>query len=83
VLRFHERADSLLVSGLLVAGDELAGKAAVVDAPGGQGHVVLFAIRPMWRYESQGTFALVLNAMANWRQLTPAAAGATRVAGRE
>ena len=32
ILRFHEKADSLLVSGLLVGGDELAGKAAVVDA---------------------------------------------------
>jgi hypothetical protein len=69
VLRFHQRTDSLLVSGLLVAGEELAGKAAVVDAPLGAGHVVLFAIRPMWRHESQGTFALVLNAMANWRHL--------------
>ena len=45
------------------------GKAAVVDAPLGAGHVVLFAIRPMWRHESQGTFALVLNAMANWNRL--------------
>ena len=70
ILRFHEKADSLLVSGLLVAGDELAGKAAVVDAPVGSGHVVLFGIRPMWRWESQGSFALALNATANWEHLT-------------
>lgn len=69
ILRFHEKADSLLVSGLLVAGDELAGKAAVVDAPLGSGHVVLFGIRPMWRWESQGSFALALNAIANWEHL--------------
>ena len=69
ILRFHEKADSLLVSGLLVAGDELAGKAAVVDAPVGSGHVVLFGIRPMWRWESQGSFALALNAIANWEHL--------------
>ena len=69
LLRFHSQADSLLVSGLLVAGDELAGSAAVVDAPVGKGHVVLFGIRPMWRWESQGTFALVLNAIANWNSL--------------
>jgi hypothetical protein len=69
ILRFHEKADSLLVSGLLAGGDELAGKAAVVDAPVGLGHVVLFGIRPMWRWESQGSFALALNAMANWAHL--------------
>jgi hypothetical protein len=69
VLRFHEKADSLLVSGLLANGDELAGKAAVVDAPVGSGHVVLFGIRPLWRWESQGSFALALNAIANWDHL--------------
>jgi hypothetical protein len=70
ILRFHEKADSLLVSGLLANGDELAGKAAVVDAPVGSGHVVLFGIRPLWRWESQGSFALALNAMANWDKLS-------------
>jgi hypothetical protein len=69
ILRFHDKADSLLVSGLLVAGDELAGKAAVVDAPVGSGHVVMFGIRPLWRWESQGSFALALNAIANWEHL--------------
>jgi hypothetical protein len=69
ILRFHEKADSLLVSGLLANGDELAGKAAVVDAPVGSGHVVLFGIRPLWRWESQGSFALALNAIANWDKL--------------
>jgi hypothetical protein len=69
ILRFHDKPDSLLVSGLLVAGDELAGKAAVVDAPVGSGHVVMFGIRPLWRWESQGSFALALNAIANWEHL--------------
>ena len=69
VLRFHDKADSLLVSGLLAGGDELAGKAAVVDAPVGSGHVVMFGIRPLWRWESQGSFALALNAIANWDHL--------------
>jgi len=69
ILKFHDKADSLLVSGLLAGGDELTGKAAVVDAPVGKGHVVLFGIRPLWRWESQGSFALVLNAIANWNHL--------------
>jgi len=69
ILRYAPRPDSLLLSGLLVGAPELVGKAAVVDAPVGRGHVVLFGIRPLWRWESQGTFALVLNAMANWNHL--------------
>jgi hypothetical protein len=77
VLRFHDRADSLLVSGQLVAGEELAGKAAVIDAPVGLGHTVMFAIRPIWRHTTQGTFALPLNAIVNWNNLDVGAARAT------
>jgi hypothetical protein len=74
IVRFHERSDSLLVSGLLVSGEELSKKAAVVDAPLGRGHVVYFAIRPFWRWQTQGSFALALNAIANWNALGPSAA---------
>jgi hypothetical protein len=69
ILNFHRRADSLLVSGLLLSGDELSGKAAVVDAPVGKGHVVMFAIRPLWRWGTPGTYALALNAIAHWNRL--------------
>ncbi len=69
ILKFHKSADSLLVSGLLVGGTDLAGKPAIVDAPLGKGHVLLFSIRPFWRWETQGSFALALNAMANWNAL--------------
>jgi hypothetical protein len=76
VLQFHPKADSLRVSGLLVAGEEMAGKGAVVDAPVGRGHVVLFGIRPFWRWQTQGSFALALNAMINWDALGLGDAGA-------
>jgi hypothetical protein len=69
ILRYHNTADSLLVSGLLAGGSELAGKAAVVDAPVGKGHAILFGIRPLWRWESQGSFAMAINAIANWNHL--------------
>ena len=69
IVRWTPKADELLVSGLLDAGDEMAGKATVVDAPLGRGHVVLFGTRPMWRWQSQGAFALMLNAMVNWNAL--------------
>ena len=82
IVKFHDAADSLLVSGLLDHGSELAGKAAVVAAPVGKGHVVLFGIRPLWRYETQGSYAMLLNAMANWNALDAhrASAGATTAA---
>jgi hypothetical protein len=70
ILRFVSNVDSLLVSGGMLHGEEMAGKAAVVDVPMGKGHVVMFGIRPMWRFEPHGSFALVLNAMANWNALT-------------
>ena len=69
VVSFARSPSDLLLSGLLANGDELAGKAAVVDAPLGAGHVVMFGIRPLWRWESQGTFAMPLNAIANWNHL--------------
>jgi hypothetical protein len=83
ILRFGTRADSLLVSGLLENGGEMAGKAAVVDAPVGEGHVVLFGIRPMWRYETQGSYAMVLNALANWNALDVNAHGAAPATAEE
>jgi hypothetical protein len=70
VVQYDEHPDSLLLSGQLVGGEEMAGKGAVVDAPMGKGHVVLFGIRPMWRWETQGSYALLLNAMANWNALS-------------
>jgi hypothetical protein len=72
ILRFHQDTDSLLVSGRLQNGGELAGKAAVIDAPVGEGHAVLFAIRPVWRHSSQGSFALALNAITHWNNLQAA-----------
>jgi hypothetical protein len=69
VLRFHPRTDSLLVSGLLDGGGELAGRPAILDVQLGRGHVVLFAIRPFWRWETQGSFAFAFNALLNWNDL--------------
>jgi hypothetical protein len=68
VLRFAD-ADDLLVSGLLDGGDELAGRAAVVDARYGQGKVLLFAINPIWRGGTIGSYALVFNAILQHERL--------------
>jgi len=66
---FAKKADQLLLSGMLEGGEELAGKAVVIDAPRGRGHVILFACNPMWRQNTQGSYALVMNAILNWDRL--------------
>ena len=63
VLRYGN-ANELLVSGLLDNGGELAQHAAVIDAPYGQGHVVLFSNNPFWRAETKGSYFLVFNAVS-------------------
>jgi hypothetical protein len=69
VMQFPQRADQMLLSGTLGGGEALQGKAQVIDAPVGDGHVVMFAIRPFWRWQTQGTFFLGFNAILNWNDL--------------
>ncbi len=68
VLRYANIKE-LLVSGLLDNGAELAQHAAVIDAPYGQGHVVLFSNNPFWRGETGGSHFLVFNAILNFDHL--------------
>jgi hypothetical protein len=69
VLQFPSNADDMLLSGTLVGGQALTNRAQLVDVPLGQGHVVMFAIRPFWRWQTQGTFFLGFNAILNWNDL--------------
>jgi hypothetical protein len=69
VLQFPSNPDDMLLSGVLVGGQALANRAQVIDAPVGQGHVVMFAIRPFWRWQTHGTFFLGFNAILNWNDL--------------
>ncbi|HET9033594.1 MAG TPA: M14 family zinc carboxypeptidase [Dokdonella sp.] len=68
LLRFADSGD-LLVSGLLDNAGGLARKAAVVDARLGKGHVLLFAINPMWRAATIGSYPMVTNAILNFDSL--------------
>lgn len=68
VLRFAKK-DDLWISGMLDRGEELAEKPAAIDCPVGAGHLVLFANNPMWRGETEGSHALVFNAILNWDHL--------------
>ncbi len=69
VLRFPTDPNDMLLSGGLVGQQALAGRALVVDAPLGKGHVVMFANRPYWRWQTHGSFNLGFNAILNWNHL--------------
>ena len=78
VLQFPANPNDMLLSGTLAGGQALANRAQVVDIPLGQGHVVSFAIRPFWRWQTQGTYFLAFNAILNWNDLDAGRAPAAR-----
>ena len=69
VMQFAPNPNDMLLSGTLANGQFLANRAAALDAPLGKGHVVMFAIRPFWRWQTQGTYTLGFNAIMNWNDL--------------
>ena len=68
VMRYADNRD-LFVSGLLDNGDEIAQRAAIIDVPSGNGHVLLFSTNPFWRGQTKGSYFLVFNAIMNWDNL--------------
>ena len=69
--------------GALGGGEALQGRAQIVDAPLGDGHVVMFAIRPFWRWQTQGNYFLGFNAILNWNDLGVRPEPATATDGSE
>ena len=69
ILSFPANPDDMLLSGTLANGQSLSGRAQLVDAPLGKGHVVMFAIRPFWRWQTQGTYSFGFNTIMNWNDL--------------
>jgi hypothetical protein len=69
VMTFPEKADDILLSGTIENGYLLSKRAQLVDEKIGTGHVVMFAIRPYWRWETHGTYAMGFNTILNWNDL--------------
>ena len=70
-------AKGLLLSGLLDGGAAIAERPVVVDAHLDKGNVLLFAINPVYRGETIGTYPLVLDAILNFNQMSKTKEAAT------
>ena len=69
VMTFPASPKDMLLSGVLSGGENLSNRGSVIDEQIGQGHLVMFAIRPFWRWQTQGTFILGFNSILNWNDL--------------
>ena len=77
IMRFPRRPADMLLSGTLQGGQALSDRAQVVDESVGKGHIVMFAIRPFWRWQTQGTYMLGFNTIMNWDHLSAGRGAAT------
>jgi hypothetical protein len=62
IARYPTNKDPLL-SGWLLGGDRIKGKAALVEVTVGKGRIVLFGFRPQYRGQSLATYPLFFNAI--------------------
>jgi hypothetical protein len=69
VMQFPPNGGDILLSGSLANGQQLANHPLVVDESLGAGHIVMFALRPFWRWQTQGAYSLVFNTILNWNDL--------------
>ncbi|MEP6835023.1 MAG: M14 family zinc carboxypeptidase [Gemmatimonas sp.] len=67
VVSYQASGDPLL-SGWLLGGAKLNGKAAMVDVTLGKGHVVLYGFRPQYRGQTMSTQPLIWDAIGRVRQ---------------
>ncbi len=62
IARYPSNSDPLL-SGYLLGGEKIKGKAALVEVAMGRGRVYLFGFRPQYRGQSLATYPLLFNAL--------------------
>ncbi|HMD37327.1 MAG TPA: hypothetical protein VKH42_20265, partial [Vicinamibacterales bacterium] len=67
ILARFQDAGSPLLSGYLIGESHLNGRAAALDVPIGDGHIVLLGFRPEWRGQPFGTFRVLFNSVLSAR----------------
>jgi hypothetical protein len=63
VIAWYPKDKDPLLSGWLLGGDRIKGKAALVEVELGKGRIVLFGFRPQYRGQSLATYPLFFNAI--------------------
>ncbi len=69
VMQFPASPNDMLLSGTIAGGQALSNRPLALDVSVGKGHIVMFALRPFWRWQTQGTYFLAFNAILNWNHL--------------
>ena len=70
VLEWGDRDGApFVVSGQAWGEENLIGRAAIIDTPVGQGHVIAFNFNPLHRDLNRGDQRLLWNAIINWRAI--------------
>jgi zinc carboxypeptidase len=58
-----------VLSGLMRGPAEIRNRPAIVDAPVGNGRVILFATNPCYRWQNHGEFNMLFNAVMNYNDI--------------
>jgi hypothetical protein len=65
VIAWYPKDKDPLLSGWLLGGDRIKGKAALVEVTMGKGRIILFGFRPQYRGQSLATYPLFFNAITS------------------
>jgi hypothetical protein len=63
IIAWYPKNKDPLLSGWLLGGDRIQGKAALVEVGMGKGRIILFGFRPQYRGQSLATYPLFFNAI--------------------